>query len=131
MPLVSISDNQRLPMPPNVNWAATIHHGPAGQNCPYYPDAKGGYLAFLGRISPEKRPDRAIEMAIRSGTPLKIAAKVDKADQDYWDEVIEPMIHHPLIEYIGEINEEQKKDFLGNALALAFPIDWPEPFASS
>lgn len=100
------------------------------ENCPYYPDAKGGYLAFLGRISPEKRPDRAIEMAIRSGTPLKIAAKVDKADQDYWDEVIEPMIHHPLVEYIGEINEEQKKDFLGNALALAFPIDWPEPSVS-
>jgi len=67
-------------------------------------------------------------MAIRSGVPLKIAAKVDKADQDYWDEVIEPMIHHPLVEFIGEINEEQKKDFLGNALALAFPIDWPEPF---
>lgn len=128
MPLVSISDNQRLPMPPTSNWLATIHHGLPAENCPYYPDAKGGYLAFLGRISPEKRPDRAIEMAIRSGTPLKIAAKVDKADQDYWDEVIEPMIHHPLVEYIGEINEEQKKDFLGNALALAFPIDWPEPF---
>ncbi|MER2268882.1 glycosyltransferase family 4 protein [Methylobacterium oxalidis] len=128
MPLVSISDNQREPMPPAVNWASTIHHGLPAQNCPFYPEAKGGYLAFLGRISPEKRPDRAIEMAKRSGVPLKIAAKVDKADQEYWDEVIEPMIHHPLIEYIGEINEEQKKDFLGNALALAFPIDWPEPF---
>ncbi|GEP05701.1 glycosyltransferase family 4 protein [Methylobacterium oxalidis] len=128
MPLVSISDNQREPMPPTVNWASTIHHGLPAQNCPFYPEAKGGYLAFLGRISPEKRPDRAIEMAKRSGVPLKIAAKVDKADQEYWDEVIEPMIHHPLIEYIGEINEEQKKDFLGNALALAFPIDWPEPF---
>jgi len=115
-------------MPPNVNWLSTIHHGLPSQNCPYSPEAKGGYLAFLGRISPEKRPDRAIEMAIRSGTPLKIAAKVDKADQDYWDEVIEPMTHHPLVEYIGEINEEQKKAFLGNALALAFPIDWPEPF---
>ena len=128
MPLVSISDNQREPMPANANWLSTIHHGLPAQNCPYYPEAKGGYLAFLGRISPEKRPDRAIEMAIRSGTPIKIAAKVDKADQDYWDETIEPMIHHPLVEYIGEINEEQKKDFLGNALALAFPIDWPEPF---
>ena len=128
MPLVSISDNQRDPMPESSNWLATIHHGLPKQNCPYYPEAKGGYLAFLGRISPEKRPDRAIEMAIRSGTPLKIAAKVDKADQEYWDEKIEPMIHHPLVEYIGEINEEQKKDFLGNALALAFPIDWPEPF---
>jgi glycosyltransferase involved in cell wall biosynthesis len=128
MPLVSISDNQREPMPENSNWLATILHGLPKENCPYYPEAKGGYLAFLGRISPEKRPDRAIEMAIRSGTPLKIAAKVDKADQEYWDETIEPMIHHPLVEYIGEINEEQKKDFLGNALALAFPIDWPEPF---
>ena len=128
MPLVSISDNQREPMPESSNWLATIHHGLPKENCPYYPDAKGGYLAFLGRISPEKRPDRAIEMAIRSGIPLKIAAKVDKADQEYWDETIEPMIHHPLVEYIGEINEEQKKDFLGNALALAFPIDWPEPF---
>ena len=128
MPLVSISDNQRDPMPESSNWLATIHHGLPKENCPYYPEAKGGYLAFLGRISPEKRPDRAIEMAIRSGIPLKIAAKVDKADQEYWDETIEPMIHHPLVEYIGEINEEQKKDFLGNALALAFPIDWPEPF---
>ncbi|HEX8417798.1 MAG TPA: glycosyltransferase family 4 protein [Methylobacterium sp.] len=128
MPLVSISDYQRKPMPKNVNWLSTIHHGLPAENCPYVPDAKGGYLAFLGRISPEKRPDRAIEMAKRSGVPLKIAAKVDKADKDYWDEVIEPMIHDPLIEFIGEINEEQKKDFLGNALALAFPIDWPEPF---
>jgi glycosyltransferase involved in cell wall biosynthesis len=128
MPLVSISDNQREPMPSNSNWQATIHHGLPSENCPYYPEAKGGYLAFLGRISPEKRPDRAIQMAIQSGVKLKIAAKVDKADQDYWDEVIEPMIHHPLVEFIGEINEEQKKDFLGNALALAFPIDWPEPF---
>ena len=104
MPLVSISDNQRDPMPENVNWLSTIHHGLPAQNCPFYPEAKGGYLAFLGRISPEKRPDRAIEMAIRSGVKLKIAAKVDKADQDYWDEVIEPMIHHPLVEFIGEIN---------------------------
>jgi len=128
MPLVSISDNQREPMPENSNWLATIHHGLPKENCPYYPEQKGGYLAFLGRISPEKRPDRAIEMAKRSGIPIKIAAKVDKADQEYWDETIEPMIHHPLVEYIGEINEEQKKDFLGNALALAFPIDWPEPF---
>ena len=128
MPLVSISDNQREPMPETSNWLATIHHGLPKENCPFTAEQTGGYLAFLGRISPEKRPDRAIEMAIRSGTPLKIAAKVDKADQDYWDEVIEPMIHHPLIEYIGEINEEQKKEFLGNALALAFPIDWPEPF---
>jgi glycosyltransferase involved in cell wall biosynthesis len=128
MPLVSISDHQRLPMPGGTNWLQTIHHGLPAENCTYSPVAKGGYLAFLGRISPEKRPDRAIEMAIRSGVPLKIAAKVDKADQDYWDEKIEPMTHHPLVEYIGEINEDQKHEFLGNALALAFPIDWPEPF---
>lgn len=127
MPLVSISDNQRGPMPAGVNWLATIHHGLPPSVCPF--NARGGdYLAFLGRISPEKRPDRAIEIAKRAGIPLKIAAKVDKADQDYWDEVIEPMIHDPLIEFIGEIDERQKIDFLGNALGLLFPIDWCEPF---
>jgi glycosyltransferase involved in cell wall biosynthesis len=129
MPLVSISDHQRGPMPENANWLQTIHHGLPAENCRFSPNPKdGGYLAFLGRISPEKRPDRAIEIAKASGVKLKIAAKVDKADQEYWDEVIEPMTHHPLIEYIGEINEDQKHEFLGNALALAFPIDWPEPF---
>ncbi|QRE72895.1 glycosyltransferase family 4 protein [Methylobacterium aquaticum] len=129
MPLVSISDHQRGPMPENANWLETIHHGLPAENCRFSPNPKdGGYLAFLGRISPEKRPDRAIEIAKASGVKLKIAAKVDKADQEYWDEVIEPMTHHPLVEYIGEINEDQKHEFLGNALALAFPIDWPEPF---
>ncbi|MET7242686.1 glycosyltransferase family 4 protein [Methylobacterium sp. EM32] len=129
MPLVSISDHQRGPMPENANWLQTIHHGLPAENCRFSPNPKdGGYLAFLGRISPEKRPDRAIEIAKASGVKLKIAAKVDKADQEYWDEVIEPMTHHPLVEYIGEINEDQKHEFLGNALALAFPIDWPEPF---
>jgi glycosyltransferase involved in cell wall biosynthesis len=129
MPLVSISDHQRGPMPENANWLQTIHHGLPAENCRFSAKPKdGGYLAFLGRISPEKRPDRAIEIAKAAGVKLKIAAKVDKADQDYWDEVIEPMTHHPLVEYIGEINEDQKHDFLGNALALAFPIDWPEPF---
>jgi len=127
MPLISISDNQRLPMPKNINWLATIHHGLPEHVCPY--NAKGGdYLAFLGRISPEKRPDRAIEIAKRAGVPLKIAAKVDKVDQDYYDEVIKPMIDHPLIEFIGEIDEVQKCDFLGNAMGLLFPIDWMEPF---
>ncbi|KMO21819.1 glycosyltransferase family 4 protein [Methylobacterium platani] len=129
MPLVSISDHQRGPMPENANWLQTIHHGLPAENCRFSANPKdGGYLAFLGRISPEKRPDRAIEIAKASGVKLKIAAKVDKADQEYWDEVIEPMTHHPLVEYIGEINEDQKHEFLGNALALAFPIDWPEPF---
>ena len=127
MPLVSISNDQRRPMPPNVNWLATVHHGLPEANCPFNPRG-GDYLAFLGRISPEKRPDRAIEIATRAGMRLKIAAKVDKADQDYFDEVIKPMLDNPLVEFIGEIDEHQKCDFLGNAAALLFPIDWCEPF---
>jgi len=127
MPLVSISDDQRRPMPPHVNWLATIYHGLPSSSC--RSNRKGGdYLAFLGRIAPEKRPDRAIEIAKRAGTRLKIAAKVDKVDQDYFEEAIRPVLDHPLIEFIGEIDERQKVDFLGNALVLLFPIDWPEPF---
>lgn len=126
MPLVSISDNQRRPMPP-VNWLATIHHGLPE---PLYQfNREGGrYLAFLGRIAPEKRPDRAIEIAKRSGVPLKIAAKVDPVDRHYFARTIEPLLDHPLIEFIGEIDEAKKPQFLGEALALLFPIDWPEPF---
>lgn len=127
MPLVSISNNQRLPMPSNSNWLATVYHGLPSHVCPFRPET-GKYLAFLGRISPEKRPDRAIEIAKAAGLPLKIAAKVDHADRDYFKEVIEPMLDHPLIEFIGEINETQKCDFLGEAIALLFPIDWCEPF---
>jgi glycosyltransferase involved in cell wall biosynthesis len=127
MPLVSISDDQRRPMPLDVNWLATVYHGLPASVCPFYPNG-GDYLAFLGRISPEKRPDRAIEIAKRAGVPLKIAAKVDKADQDYFEEVIRPLLDHPLVEFIGEVNEDEKSSFLGNALALLFPIDWPEPF---
>jgi glycosyltransferase involved in cell wall biosynthesis len=125
MGFVSISDSQRAPMPP-VNWRATVHHGlppsliPAGSG--------GGYLAFLGRISPEKRPDRAIEIAKRAGVPLKIAAKVDRQDQRYFDRIIKPLLDHPLIEFVGEVDDGGKRDFLGDALALLFPIDWPEPF---
>ena len=127
MPLVSISNRQREPMPTNVNWAATVYHGLPATVCPF--NAKGGeYLAFLGRISREKRPDRAIEIAIRAGVRLKIAAKVDEVDRGYFDEVIRPMLDHPLIEFIGEIDESQKSAFLGGALALLFPIDWIEPF---
>ncbi len=127
-PLVSISNDQRRPMPP-VNWVGTVHHGLPRDLLPFTAQPSGGYLAFLGRISPEKRPDRAIEIAARAGLPLKIAAKVDKADQAYWDSVIAPMIAaHPNVEFIGEINESQKAGFLGNARALLFPIDWPEPF---
>ncbi|WP_342641824.1 glycosyltransferase family 4 protein [Rhodoligotrophos ferricapiens] len=128
LPLVSISCHQRKPMPP-VNWVGTVYHGLPHDLLPFNPRPKGDYLAFLGRISPEKRPDRAIEIAARAGMPLKIAAKVDKADQAYWDEVIEPMVaSHPNVQFVGEINEHGKAEFLGNARALLFPIDWPEPF---
>lgn len=128
-PLSSISFNQRLPLPANVNWAGNTYHGLPRDLLQFSPRPAHGYLAFLGRISPEKRPDRAIEIAVRAGVPLKIAAKVDKADQAYWAETIEPMIKaNPLVEYIGEISEEQKARFLGDALAMLFPIDWPEPF---
>lgn len=125
-PLVSISDDQRRPLP-FANWAATVHHGLSTDIYGFNPQGEG-YLAFLGRISPEKRPDRAIEIAKRTGRRLKIAAKVDRADQTYFEEKIEPLLHHPLIEYIGEIGDHQKSDFLGGADALLFPIDWPEPF---
>jgi glycosyltransferase involved in cell wall biosynthesis len=126
MPLVSISEQQRAPMPP-VNWIATIHHGLPRDL--YRLNKRGGnYLAFLGRISPEKRPDRAIEIAKRAGVPLKIAAKVDPVDQEYFVSEIKPLLDHPLIEFIGEISDHQKEAFLGEALALIFPIDWPEPF---
>mgnify|MGYP001335282367 CR=1 FL=1 len=128
LPLVSISDDQRRPLPP-VNWVGTVHHGLPRDLLPFTAEPKGGYLAFLGRISPEKRPDRAIEIAVRTGLPLKIAAKVDRADEAYWRETIAPMIEaHPEVEFVGEINERQKAEFLGNARALLFPIDWPEPF---
>lgn len=127
MPLVSISDKQREPMPPGVNWLETVYHGLPEQVCPFNPDG-GDYLAFLGRISPEKRPDRAIEIAIKSGVKLKMAAKVDRVDREYFEREIEPLLSHPLIEFIGEIDETQKCDFVGNALALLFPIDWIEPF---
>ena len=128
MPLVSISNAQRQPMP-SVDWAGTVYHGLPTDLLPFSPEPSDGYLAFLGRISPEKRPDRAIEIAKRAGLPLKIAAKVDKADQVYWSTVIEPLIRAtPNVEFVGEINEARKADFLGKALALLFPIDWPEPF---
>jgi len=127
-PLVSISNDQRAPMPP-VNWAGTVYHGLPADLLPFSAEATGGYLAFLGRISPEKRPDRAIEIAAKAGMTLKIAAKVDKADQAYWDETIAPLVaRYDHVEFVGEINEQQKARFLGDATALLFPIDWPEPF---
>jgi glycosyltransferase involved in cell wall biosynthesis len=126
IPLVSISNYQRTPYP-SVNWVETIYHG-LPMNLYKQGKSEGKYFAFLGRISPEKRPDRAIEIAIKSGIPLKIAAKVDRADVQYYEQVIEPMLHHPLIEFIGEIGEAEKGKFLGDAMALLFPVDWPEPF---
>jgi glycosyltransferase involved in cell wall biosynthesis len=127
MPLVSLSLAQRRPMPPNANWLSTIPHGFASHICPFNSEG-GSYLAFLGRICPEKRPDRAIEIAKRAGVPLKLAAKVDAADVEYFKARIEPLLDDPLIDFIGEINEAQKSEFLGKARALLFPIDWPEPF---
>jgi glycosyltransferase involved in cell wall biosynthesis len=127
MPLVSISNGQRRPIP-SANCVATVYHGvPLDLHRPTF-DPCGGYLAFLGRISPEKGVDRAIEMAQTVGVPLKIAAKVDRVDEDYFHEQIAPLLKGPGVEFIGEIDERQKTDFLGQALALMFLIDWPEPF---
>jgi glycosyltransferase involved in cell wall biosynthesis len=130
MPLVSISNAQRTPIP-NANFAATVYHGiPAQLLRPTYrPD--GNYLAFLGRISPEKRPDRAIRIARALEIPLKIAAKVDKVDEAYFREKIVPLLNQPGIDFIGEIDERAKSEFLGNARAMLFPVDWPEPFGLS
>jgi glycosyltransferase involved in cell wall biosynthesis len=126
MPLVSISDDQRKPLP-HARFITTIHHGiPADLHRPSF--EKGEYFAFLGRISPEKRPDRAIRIARAAGIPLKIAAKVDKVDEDYFRSEILPLIDGPGVEFIGEINEREKTKFLGDATALLFPVDWPEPF---
>ena len=125
-PMVSISDHQRRPLR-FANWAGTVHHGMPPSLYRFSPAANGNYIAFLGRISPEKRPDRAIAIAKAAGLPLRIAAKVDAADRAYFREIA-PLFDDPLIEFIGEINDEQKSDFLGNATALLFPIDWPEPF---
>jgi glycosyltransferase involved in cell wall biosynthesis len=127
MPLVSISNGQRRQIA-NANLVATVHHGiPTNLHEPIY-NPRGGYVAFLGRISPEKRPDRAIRIARTLGIPLKIAAKVDKVDEPYFREQIAPLLGDPGVEFIGEINEHNKTDFLGEARALLFPIDWPEPF---
>jgi glycosyltransferase involved in cell wall biosynthesis len=129
MPLVSISHDQRRPMPPAVHWHGNVYHALPRDLLPFNPRPAGGYLAFLGRISPEKRPDRAIEIAAGAGLPLRIAAKIDKADKDYWESTIRPMVEaHDNVEFVGEINEQHKAEFLGNARALLFPIDWPEPF---
>lgn len=126
MPLVSISNAQRAPLA-WANWQATVHHG-LPEDLLRLQEKPGDYLAFLGRMSIEKRPDRAIEIARRAGMKLKIAAKVDKADREYFNTEIKPLLSDPLIEFVGEIGEVEKQEFLGNARALLFPIDWPEPF---
>jgi glycosyltransferase involved in cell wall biosynthesis len=126
MPVISISNGQREPLP-WANWQATVYHGLPRDLYRFQPRA-GRYLAFLGRISPEKRVDRAIEIAKRVGMPLKIAAKVDRVDKDYFDSVIAPLLRDSLVEFVGEIGDTDKDEFLGNAYALLFPIDWPEPF---
>ncbi len=124
--VVSISDSQREPLP-DANWQGTVYHG-LPEDLYTFREGAGSYLAFLGRVSREKQVDRAIEIAKKTGMTLKIAAKVDKADEAYFKEEIEPLLNDPLIELIGEIGEEDKDEFLGNAYALLFPIDWPEPF---
>jgi glycosyltransferase involved in cell wall biosynthesis len=126
MPVVSISNDQRIPLP-QANWVATVHHGmPLDELLPH--PQPGDYLAFLGRISPEKRADRAIEVARRADMPLRIAAKVDEADAEYFHTEIEPLLEQDHVDFIGEIGPQEKNDFLGHAHALIFPIDWNEPF---
>ena len=127
-PLVSISDSQRVHLP-FANWVSTVYHGMEADVSQWFSARpREGYLAFLGRMSPEKGPDKAIEIATRLGMPLKMAAKVDPADAEYFRDKIVPMLANPLIEYIGEIGDAEKPEFLGGASALLFPIDWPEPF---
>ena len=126
-PLVSVSDDQRKPLP-DANWLATVQHGLAEGVYAFNKRPVDPYLAFLGRISPEKRPDRAITIAKRLGMRLKLAAKVDAADASYFRDQIRPLLNDPLIEFVGEISDAEKSAFLGNASALLFPIDWPEPF---
>jgi len=125
--LVSISDAQRLPLR-HANWLRTVPHGISAELFPFQARTDGGYLAFLGRISPEKRPDVAIRLARRAGLPLKIAAKVDRGDAHYFETAVKPHLQEPQIEWVGEIDDSRKAEFLGNASALLFPIDWPEPF---
>ena len=126
LPLVSISHSQRAALP-DANWVATVHHGLSPEVCPFNPAPRGQYFAFLGRVSPEKGVDRAIEVARRARVKLRIAAKVDQADERYWRHSIAPLVGGD-VEFIGELAERDKPAFLGNAAGLIFPIDWPEPF---
>jgi len=126
-PVISISESQRIPLP-QARWHGNVYHGLPEKLLTPQPHCEPEYLAFLGRICPEKRVDTAIRIAAMSGLPLKIAAKVDKADQDYFKSEIEPLLSHANVEFIGEIDETRKPEFLSRAKALLFPIDWCEPF---
>jgi glycosyltransferase involved in cell wall biosynthesis len=127
-PLISISEAQRAPVKHlNLNWIGTVYHGLPVEHIPFRQEPDG-YLAFLGRISPEKRLDLAIEVAKRAGLPLRIAAKVAESDRMYFEREIVPLLDDPLVEYLGEMSDDGKYEFLGGATALLFPIDWPEPF---
>ena len=126
MPVISISHAQREPLP-WLNWQGTVHHGLPAKLYKLYPEP-GKYLAFLGRISPEKGVDRAIEIAKRAGLELQIAAKVDRVDEEYFQQAIRPLLDHPLIHFVGELRDAEKDAFLGNALALVMPVNWEEPF---
>src|SRR6059058_161106 len=125
-PLISVSDRQRLALP-EANWVATVHHGTPVELYRFCARPEGGYVAFLGRIAPEKRLDRAIEIARRAGLPLKIGAKLDPADRGYFDGKIKRLLREPFVEYLGEVDHAQKRKLLSRARALLFPIDWPEP----
>jgi glycosyltransferase involved in cell wall biosynthesis len=127
VPVVSISDHQRTPLQ-QAHWLKTVHHGLPENLLTPVKGVEQGYLAFLGRVSPEKRVDRAIRIAQAAGMKIKIAAKIDRADRAYYEEEIKPLFALPHVEYIGEINESEKPAFLSGAHALLFPIDWPEPF---
>lgn len=126
LPLVSISNSQRLPQP-NANWLETVYHGLPEDMYSFSP-TPGNYFVFIGRVSPEKRADRAIEIAVRCRTPIYVAAKVDVTNEDYFHRSIKPLFAHPLVHYLGEVGGEEKRRLLANAKALLFPIDWPEPF---
>jgi glycosyltransferase involved in cell wall biosynthesis len=127
-PLVSISDAQRDPLRDlGLSWLGTVYHGLPPDEYPFGHGA-GRYLAFLGRMSPEKRPDLAIQVATRVGIPIKLAAKVDQSNRAYFDRVIGPLLDGPLVDFIGEVGGAERLKFLSDALALIFPIDWPEPF---
>jgi glycosyltransferase involved in cell wall biosynthesis len=125
--LVSISDSQREPFGEDVAWAGTVHHGIPLAGFPFEPEPRD-YLAFVGRVSPEKGLDLAIRVAEAVGMPLRVGAKVDPVDQQYFEAVIRPLLASPLVEFIGELDEASKAELLAHARALVFPIDWPEPF---